>query len=210
MKKQTFFVLLIFARLICTLRSDLKGTQIFLGCTLIFLGCRHTLIFLGYSLVKDLRGLKIILPTVYKNCYSDASFNEAWIYIRVLTLVSTLTSRPFTCLKVCLLLSACCFATTKLTFILWSEYTKPTLHSRCYFSWNYLSFNKKPCKTFHLKITVFFWKRIEKHFSLFSVLISLFSYLVINVIIRLVVWFIMTLVLWSINLDVYKIKAIFA
>ena len=110
------------ARLIGTLRSDLKGTQIFLGCTLIFLGCRHTLIFLGYSLVKDLRGLKIILPTVYKNCYSDASFNEAWIYIRVLTLVSTLTSRPFTCLKVCLLLSACCFATTKLTFILWSEY----------------------------------------------------------------------------------------
>ena len=28
-----------------------KSTQIFIRCTLIFLGCRHALIFLGYSLI---------------------------------------------------------------------------------------------------------------------------------------------------------------
>ena len=38
--------------LICTLRSDLKSTQIFMGCTQIFIGCKQifimcTLIFLG-------------------------------------------------------------------------------------------------------------------------------------------------------------------
>ena len=44
----------IVARLICILNPEkwfegypVKSTQIFLGCTLIFIGCRHALIFLG-------------------------------------------------------------------------------------------------------------------------------------------------------------------
>ena len=50
---QLFSVYATVAHLICTLRTGIerypvKSTQIFMGCTLIFLGCHHTLIFLGH------------------------------------------------------------------------------------------------------------------------------------------------------------------
>ena len=54
LQTKCFFFLWTVARLICTLRSDLKGTlknlKICIGCTLIFLGCCQALICLGYSL----------------------------------------------------------------------------------------------------------------------------------------------------------------
>ena len=52
-----------------------KFTQIFIGCTLIFLGCHHALIFLGYSL--DFFLIYKYETQLFSSCHPEKNWAKA-------------------------------------------------------------------------------------------------------------------------------------